>query len=358
MPTATPITRQTVGRTFMVAISVLGVGAVLQMAAICWAFIARYHAGPSTITAEVAEALPGETELPTGRVAPMPPQPDFSADPLAEATLPGTTMPPKPTPLPALASRPLEPTEADRFSELLEQGKLYRERGDTGTALTRFREAQALDAKNPQAFTEMAMTFEKMGLPDRANEQWRRVYDLGEAAGVHYAAAEAKLKAAQASELSRAVLAQGGAAQEETAPAVRGPALSLGEIRIEELRDPGASKKLTLHVPIKARFGTKPDPTDVFIQVRFFDLVDKAQVETTGANVNYRWGEPPADWSDGETEDLQAAYELPIEKRNRKYFGYLVRLYYKGELQSATGTPDTLVKKYPPPQTLQNEPTP
>ena len=363
MPSATPITRQTVGRTFIVAISILGVGAVLQLAAVCWAFIARYHATPTTLAAEVTESL-GEADVPYGRVAPMPPQPDFSIDPLADVTaLPpapsiGGAGAPRPTPVPTQPQRSLEPGAADRFSELVEQGKMYRERGDTGTALTRFREAAALDPRNPRALTEMASTFEKMGLADRANEQWRRVYDLGETAGVHYTAAEAKLKAAQANEISRVVLAQTPGPTEEVAGIARGAVLGLSEIKLQDERESGVSKKFVLHVPIKARFGAKIDASDLVIQVHFFDVVDSARVERTAANVHSVWGAPPPDWADTETEDLQVVYELPAEKRNRKYFGYLVRLYYKGELQSSAGVPESLIKKYPAPQTLQNEPTP
>jgi hypothetical protein len=358
MPAATPITRQTVGRTFLVAISILGVAAIVQLGAVAWSLMKRYRSAPPVLVAQVAEETVDPNDLPTGRIAPA--QPDFLTDfPGETEPAPGATVPPKPTPIPAVAPRPAEPTEADRFSELIEQGKQYRERGDTGTALTRFREAQALDSRNPRAFTEMAMTFEKMGLPDRANEQWRRVYDLGEAAGVHYAAAEAKLKAAQATELSRAVMAQGGAPQEEAAPAAaRGPAVALADITLDEMREPSASRKFVMHLPIKARFGTTIDANDLVIQVRFFDVVDSARVEVTSANVSSRWGAPPPDWTEGESEDLLVTYELPAEKKNRKYFGYLVRLYYKGQLQSATGTPESLVKKFPPAPTLQNEPTP
>lgn len=342
----------------MVAICVLGGAALVQLGAIGWAFIARFHAPPLVIAAEVTEGNEDET-MTQGRVAA-----DFSADPLSDATAsaelvePPPASVPRPTPIPLQPPRPMDAVTADRFSELIEQGRAYRERGDTGTALTRFREAQALDSRNPRALTEMATTFEKMGLPDRANEQWKRVYELGESAGVHYTAAEAKLKAAQANELSRVVMAQASAPAEEGAGFAKGAILGLGDIKIDEMRATGISKKFTMHIPIKARFGAKIDANELVIQVHFFDVVDSARVERTAANVQSVWSAPPPDWSEGETEELEVGYQLPAEKRNRKYFGYLVRLYYKSELQTSAGTPETLIKKYPPPQTLQNEPNP
>jgi len=360
MPPAPPITRQTAGRTFLVAISILGVGAVVQFGAICWTFVARYRSAEPTL-AETGMALESTDVDAEARLAPTPVTPDFGADPLAKgpAIAPGGSVLPKPTPIAIHTPKLLDPSTTERFGELMEQGKMLRERGDTGSALTKFREAQVLESRNPRAFAEIAMTYEKMGLTDRANEQWRRVYDLGETAGVLYAAAEAKLKTAQASEVSR-VMQQAPSTPDDPAPhgTVRGAPVTLAAITLDDSREPGASKKFTLHVPIKARFGSRIDANDLVIQVHFYDVVDSARVERTGANVSYRWAAPPPDWAEGDTEDLLAQYELPIEKRNRKYFGYVVRLYYKGELQSAAGTPETLVQKYPPPQTLQNENTP
>lgn len=357
MPTAAPITRQTAGRTFLVAISILGAGAVLQFAAICWTFITRHHT-PGPVASESVELL-DEHDVPAeARLAPTPVMPDFSNDPLAAPAGAPTGVAPKPTPIAVQQPKLLDPTTTERFTELVEQGKMLRERGDTGAALTKFREAQTLEARNARAFAEIAITYEKMGLADRANEQWKRVYDLGDSAGALFIAAEAKLKAAQASELSRVMTQSTAAPEEPPAGTVRGAPVSLAAISIDDIRDPSASKKFTLHVPIRARFGTRIDANDLVIQVRFYDVVDSARVEPTGANVSYRWGAPPPDWAEGEVEDLLASYELPIEKRNRKYFGYLVRLYYKGELQSAAGAPESLVQKYPPSQTLQNEPTP
>jgi hypothetical protein len=60
------------------------------------------------------------------------------------------------------------------------------------------------------------------------------------------------------------------------------------------------------------------------------------------------------DWTDSDTEELKIEYKLPkpetpAEKReNRKYFGYIVRVYYKRQLQAATSGPDWLAQQYPP----------
>src|SRR5271156_989295 len=67
MLTVSPITRQTVGKTFTMAISILGVGAVLQLAAVCWAFAVRLRAQPLAMTVEeggpIAKLNPGDKML-------------------------------------------------------------------------------------------------------------------------------------------------------------------------------------------------------------------------------------------------------------------------------------------------------
>jgi hypothetical protein len=89
----------------------------------------------------------------------------------------------------------------------MQQGRALRQRGDMNTALTRFREAAAIDAANPgnaQTIAEIAMTYERMSLLDKAAEQWKLIYDMGDAAGSYFIAAESRLKMSQAQAVAQA----------------------------------------------------------------------------------------------------------------------------------------------------------
>src|SRR5437879_3263362 len=103
MLTASPITRQTVGKTFSIAISTLGVGAVLQLGIIGWAFATRPMNPLPNFSAADAPTLAHLDKAPT--IVP-PAQPDLNADPFpAEPpqtlkTTPEPTVPSKPTPVP------------------------------------------------------------------------------------------------------------------------------------------------------------------------------------------------------------------------------------------------------------------
>jgi hypothetical protein len=280
-------------------------------------------------------------------------------------TLPGSaTPPPKPTPVPLARVEPLPPES--RFQELVTQGKTLRDRGDMSNALTRLREAQALDPRSPLAIAEIAVTFEKMGLTDRAAEQWRRIYEMGETAGVYFTAAEAKLRQSQTQTLL-ALKGQGSGTppEESGAPlsSVRSDAMmGLGEITAIDQRDPKASKRFTLRVALKARPRTVIDVRDVAIHVLFYDIVDGKDIVQTNANVSSRWSTAPPDWANGETETLEVEYVQPESsvsdspRENRKYYGRIVRLYYKDELQDTRAEPQRLAAQFPSPQTLEKDP--
>ena len=140
------------------------------------------------------------------------------------------------------------------------------------------------------------------------------------------------------------------------------------------------------------RPGVEIDHTKVKIQVFFYDMVNNDQVVLTDAEVSYEWVTPGHDWSDTGTEVLDVTYyrpkrndpvpgsslgEQPIEVPDsvekaklaarkpkagaellptsesgpRQYLGYIVRVYYKEQLQAVRADPTRLLNLFPPPFT-------
>ncbi|HYR57393.1 MAG TPA: hypothetical protein VEO95_02140 [Chthoniobacteraceae bacterium] len=387
MLAASPITRQTVGRTFIVAISFLGTIAAAQLAVVVWAFIARSHVPLIATVGPVAPPVAAPFESATS-VSPAPgetanfgvdplkttepaktaeiPKPDDTASPAEPAKTRDTTetaalTPPKPTPLPVKAPTLPEPEQSARFTETIDRGKRLREQGDMSTALIRFREAAAMDPKSPEAMFEIAVTLEKMQLPEKAAEQWRRMYEMGESAGPYYTTAEARLNQAKQSTMLQAAPNLAASTAEPEEGIAPGKTLGLIKVAAENQDDRTAAKHLTLRIPIKARAREKVDVRELTIQVLFYDIVDNQNLVQTTANVSSRWASAPADWLDSNIETLEVDYQLPLpdakaaRRENRKYFGYLIRVYYKGELQAATGEPERLVQQFPPEPRLSED---
>lgn len=265
---------------------------------------------------------------------------------------------PKPTPVPE--SQVTMPES--RVDGLLAEARALRARGDTSTAVTRLREAQALSPKNALIMSELAETYEKMSLEDKALEQWRAIYDMGESAGIYYEAADAKLKAAELAQRTPAQASSPGA--ESTAPLADAngfqPGSSLALVNLSTVEKPETSegyKRFTLKIPVKRRADAKIDVSGVVEQVFFYDKLGDNSVVRTNADVSYHWATLPADWQQDDIEILEVDYtQAPPEpgkiEEGRQYYGYIVVVYYNKELQDQAADPQSLIKKYPPPLTL------
>jgi tetratricopeptide (TPR) repeat protein len=315
---------------------------------------------PFANIAAATPALPApKPVLPAPTLPPVP-----AATPVAVATpvpLPTpvqVAMLPKPTPVPE--SQVTMPES--RVDGLIAEARALRQRGDTSTAITRLREALAISAKNTVAMTELASTYEKMGLQDKAMEQWRAIYDLGDSAGIYYELADAKLKALQIPPPSAVESPGADNGSGAPAPDANGfqPGSSLALVNLSTVERPATPEgyqRFTLKIPVKRRADTKINVGGVVVQVFFYDQLGDDSIVRTNSNVAYHWATLPADWQHDEIEILDVDYtQAPPEpgkiEEARHYYGYIVCVYYNKELQDQAADPLALLKKNPPPLTL------
>ncbi len=305
------------------------------------------------------------TPVPSTRVqakaspAATPMQVALAASPATSATAPAAASLPKPT--------PVEETQVvmpqSRVDGLLAAATALEQRGDMSTAITRLREALAISPKNPQVITALASTYEKMSLEDKALEQWRSIYDMGESAGIYYQLADAKLKAAEVGPGAAEPAAKpdnGGVVPDENG-FQQGAVLALVNLSTDEKPETSEGyKRFTLKIPVKRRPDTKIDVSGVVIQVFFYDQLGDQTVVRTNANVSSHWSSLPADWVNEDMEVLEVDYtQAPPEpgkiEEGRHYYGYVVCVYYNKELQDQAADPVSLIKSNPPPLTLPDK---
>ncbi|MEP6669427.1 MAG: hypothetical protein ABJF10_09760 [Chthoniobacter sp.] len=148
-----------------------------------------------------------------------------------------------------------------------------------------------------------------------------------------------------------------------SSPSAAPTMVDLGPVAIEKIKDAKAQRHFALEVPIQHR-GAKPiDITNLMIQVAFYDLVN-GKLQPTTADMNSRWKTPPADWRASDTEVLEVEFNQPAPERpdarpeKRTYFGYIVRVYYRNELQAAHAEPPVLGKKFPAAKAFPAPPAP
>jgi tetratricopeptide (TPR) repeat protein len=362
MPALTFYSSPRVDRSFMIGLTAVLVFAAAEVGGVGFHYLARYRA--THVAVKPAVTTPAPVAAPRATPAPPPPVAQASATPAAALTPSTSTL-----------------SAADR---LLKEATGLRERGDTTNALARLQEASEKDPKNAQVLAEMATIYESIQNFDRSNETWRRVQDIGPSAGPLYELADAKLKKGAtvgppAAEASPAEAAAAG-------PAVKGipqgSPLGISEVTPTDQADPDSDTNLNLRIGVKKRPNTVIDHTKVKIQVYFYDSLPNGEVKLTDADVSYEWITPNHDWTDTDTEILAVTYIRPKNKSlsseaalaaaaaavnpakkgkvvkpsppppdiaQRKYLGYIVRVYYNDQLQDKRAEPTKLLTLFPPP---------
>jgi hypothetical protein len=352
-------------------LAILGAAAVAQILAALVIYSARSHSGPR-------HAEPSITAVPSA----------------VSSTASGSPQPA------ASSTSHLAIAPSSAVDQLLRQAKQLREKGDTTNSLSRLQQATTLDPSNADVLAEMAMIYESMQLFDRSNETWRRLASLGPAVGPLYELADLKLKVGVPGTTAATgnVSSPASPPSNETQGIPDGSTFGISEVTPNQENDPNAETRLTLRVGVKARPKMQIDHTEVKIQVFFYDIVDNDQVVLTDANVDYRWLTPGHDWASTDTEVLEVSYfrakqtnaatgaaiastPAPIpppeksgkdkgkqtepanpspsagellpanESGERKYLGYIVRVYYKDQLQAVRADPTRLLNLFPPPFT-------
>ena len=86
--------------------------------------------------------------------------------------------------------------------------------------------------------------------------------------------------------------------------------------------------------------------------VSFYDLTRDNKMKATDARVSYDWLTPARDWTDVTPKFLAATYvraknQMPSSDGHR-YGGFIVRVYFDGQLQDERATPPELLTLFPP----------
>ena len=299
----------------------------------------------------------------------------------APATAPVSASPPaaaQPSvPPPAAVTSPA-PSVID---QLLREGKQFREKGDTTNALARFQEALDSEPDNTAVLQETAQTYESMQMLDRANDIWRRIKQISPSDSATYALADHRLKVGVP---PPPAVESGGAPAEADVPARKdvggntdGPLMGISDVKTKETPDPEAETNLSLEIGIKKQPGATIDHNKVKILVFLYDIVNDKDVKLTDADVSNEWLTSKHDWSETNPEVLLVRYvraktggalsesslsEAAAKVRpgqkgrgskgsadvgQRKYLGYIVRVYYGDDLQAVQAEPARLLQQFP-----------
>jgi tetratricopeptide (TPR) repeat protein len=108
-----------------------------------------------------------------------------------------------------------------------------------------------------------------------------------------------------------------------------------------------------LRVAMKGASGQTIDPTKVQATVDFYEQDDNAQIIHNESQHPSEWLSAPVDWAEASPEIFQVKYRMPLKDRGDlaplQYYGYVVAIYYDGELQDQRPDPPSLLDQHAPP---------
>lgn len=330
------------GATFAVSVGILGLFLILQFLAIAFKIV----------------PLLRDKFVESATVA--------SVQPAAEAP---------PAPVGNLAAKPVQPQTdpalVQKITRLFtESDRAYRV-GDFEASLKSINEAVDLLPDDQGLLLRRARLLESMQQPTEAAADYARVASLP------------GLTAATRSQVEKKLALLGGTVSGTPSPRLGaaqvmddGPQGS--DVRDEIGLQPGSSLGITdtrlrdgspgtkvLRAAIKARPKIAVDTRQMKLHVFFYEQDESGEIQLTESQVNSQWISPPVNWADNEPELLDVTYTLPDSNLpgsaasngspGRKFVGYIVGVYYNGELQDTQAEPGALAKKFPLPLYLKQE---
>lgn len=328
-----PISTPPVGKTFKVAAGILIAFLVVQILAVAVHFL------PGLQQAAVQALSP----------KPKPAEAEVQSQPVAEAA-------PEATP-PAAPDQPDEAT-FQKITELVAESDKSFRIGEHDIALSKILEADRLLPNDPGIMLRIARLHERRGEPQLAVNIYNSVLalpDLGE-----------ELRKQTRRRLSMIAIPETPATPTVQAPAQGAdmrdefglqPGSILGIVDTKLSEGTGGTKNLL--ISIKARPDQAIETPEMRVHVFFYDRGPDGEIRPTDSRIVTEWISPPVNWADKEPELLNAVYTPPdpADPANAdiSFVGYVVGIYYKGELQDTRADPGSLAAEHPLPLYLTSK---
>jgi hypothetical protein len=131
------------------------------------------------------------------------------------------------------------------------------------------------------------------------------------------------------------------------------PGGALLQIVSDRLESSGQGSK-KLQVTIKGDKRQQIQVSEVKVQVYFYDE-ENGEIVPSKAQVTSSWLSLPVDWKKEIPELLEVNYLPDSVDENIRFAGYLVAIYYKGDLQDCRANPPRLKKLFEPKYFIGND---
>ena len=218
--------------------------------------------------------------------------------------------------------------------KLIAESRALQLDGDMMRAMLKLDEAARLDPSEAAVIYNKGLLYEEMSLYTQAADQYQQVQQMGIVAGTFFKLAAKKLtKGMNAAHAHR-------------------PVISIGPMNVRRKTDALANKQVDLAITILARPDKSINPSDVTVQIHFYDKLEGGEIKKANANAKIsdeQWDEK-VDWKSASHEEtVKISYTIPKADLaqahlfgQREFFGYVVELYHQNKLIDQQAAPRRL----------------
>ncbi|MFQ3670184.1 MAG: hypothetical protein SNJ84_01860 [Verrucomicrobiia bacterium] len=313
-------------KTYAVAVYVVGLFVLMQLVALGLAFWFRQNVTIEKVGPELSEEV-------VAVVTPI--------EEVKEPTKPADPLSPLDARPEGRLSLGVGGAVEQQVGQLNEDARLFRRNGDFPMAEVALRQALDLKPNDLLTLTNYAMLEEARGNRGAAFERWKQVIEVApEGDPTVRLARERSILLEEALRLEeearrREEALLEGVDRRVTVVDVRTVPEPLPEVPQEIQRD-FLLKSANRSIPV--------DPSKLRVQVFVYDQIDGGRLEPAKIEAKFLSGQPDFNRAEGET--LRTIYRAVPEEPERRYYGYIVRVFYDNQLQYQRAEPRNLLELF------------
>jgi tetratricopeptide (TPR) repeat protein len=218
--------------------------------------------------------------------------------------------------------------------KLIAESRALQLDGDMMRAMLKLDEAARRDPSEAAVIYNKGLLYEEMGLYTQAADQYQAVQQMGISAGSFFKLSAKKLtKGMDAAHANR-------------------PAISIGPMNLRHDNEKQDDQQVNLAITILARPDKSINPSDVSVQVHFYDKLENGEIKKANSRAKISEGQwdGKVDWKGPSHEEtVNVSYtiaEADLAQAHlfgrRQYYGHVVELYYKNKVIDQQATPRRL----------------
>lgn len=208
-----------------------------------------------------------------------------------------------------------------------------REKGNTLESLDNFKNALILANNNSRILYEIAITYEKMNLPQKAKIIWEKIFNQKNTPDEINTIASEKLK------LHSNLF--------DDIDSEIHSVLNFSNSKIEKISSKKNEEKIKIFLTVKSLSPQIIQADQVRFKILVFDQINGKTIDATTAESEVKENTYPSDWHDNNKEEtFEIIMSRKISKNNtkdsRNFFGYKAWIYYNNEEQDTKTYPQDL----------------